>query len=125
MTAMADDEEHQHVGDLIPRPDPSLITARAIRTGLDDTKELLRAELHARGALTDAKIEAIDRATVLLQTIADRLPVMVDDKLSTLRALHTEKFDSIKTQFLERDTRTEQTSRDSKVAVDPTIQPHK
>ena len=42
--------------------------------------------------------------------------------MENLKTLHQEKFDSIATQFQERDTRTEQTSRDSKVAVDAALQ---
>jgi hypothetical protein len=39
-----------------------------------------------------------------------------------LQRLHEEKFRSVAIQFVERDTRTEQTSRDSKVAVDAALQ---
>jgi hypothetical protein len=37
-------------------------------------------------------------------------------------AKHEEKFNSVQVQFAERDTRTEQTSKDSKVAVDAALQ---
>jgi cation transport regulator ChaB len=43
-------------------------------------------------------------------------------RISQLQELHDEKFRSIGTQFSERDIRTEQTSRDSKVAVDAALQ---
>jgi len=46
----------------------------------------------------------------------------IDEKTAHLQALHDEKFRSIAVQFSERDTRTEQTSRDSKVAVDAALQ---
>jgi hypothetical protein len=39
-----------------------------------------------------------------------------------LQELHDEKFNSIQKQFTERDTRTEQTYKDSKVAVDAALQ---
>ena len=42
-----------------------------------------------------------------------------------LRTEHEEKFKSIATQFTERDIRTEQTARDSKVAVDAALQAQK
>jgi hypothetical protein len=42
-----------------------------------------------------------------------------------LQELHTEKFDSIATQFKERDVRTEQASKDSKVAIDAALQAQK
>lgn len=46
----------------------------------------------------------------------------IDEKTAHLQALHGERFHSISTQFIERDVRTEQTSRDSKVAVDAALQ---
>jgi hypothetical protein len=39
-----------------------------------------------------------------------------------INAVHAEKFNSIQTQFRERDTRAEQTSKDSKTAVDAALQ---
>ena len=59
---------------------------------------------------------------MLLQTVNDRLPERIDSSVKQLREVQDEKFRSIGTQFIERDTRTEQTSRDSKVAVDAALQ---
>lgn len=64
----------------------------------------------------------MDKAIQLLQTSSDRLPGFVKEEVDHLRVLHEEKFASIAVQFAERDTRTEQTSRDSKVAVDAALQ---
>lgn len=68
------------------------------------------------------RIDGMDRAVVLLQTIADRVPPLIDEKIAGLEGIHNEKFNSIATQFRERDVRTEQSSKDSKVAVDAALQ---
>ena len=66
----------------------------------------------------------MDKAISLLQAVADRSPSISEVSASVrhLQELHAERFNSIGTQFLERDTRAEQTSRDSKVAVDAALQ---
>ena len=57
----------------------------------------------------------------LLQEIGG-VKTLIVAEVSHLKELHAERFSSIATQFNERDTRTEQTSRDSKVAVDAALQ---
>lgn len=52
----------------------------------------------------------------------ERVPDIVDRSIMQLNAVHAEKFNSIQTQFRERDTRAEQTSKDSKTAVDAALQ---
>ncbi len=53
---------------------------------------------------------------------AGEAQIAVTEKTKHLEELHSEKFRSIQVQFMERDTRTEQTSRDAKVAVDAALQ---
>ena len=113
-------EEGDH--DVTPRPDPTAMTSKQLFVAIDGVKELMRAEIHGRAELVDSRFEAIDRANELLQKIMDAQPGISEKLLSSLRELHGEKFNSIQTQFLERDTRAEQTSRDSKVAVDAALQ---
>ena len=105
-----------------PVPDPTLLTSQALSVAVESLKELMRAEIHGRAELVDSRFDAIDRANELLQKIMDAQPGISEKLLSNLRTLHEEKFGSIQTQFQERDTRTEQTSRDSKVAVDAALQ---
>jgi hypothetical protein len=68
------------------------------------------------------RLDEMSRAVRLVQDIADRFPARVDEKIMALQGIHDEKFHSIAVQFTERDARTEQTSRDSKVAVDAALQ---
>ena len=105
-----------------PVPDPTLLTSQALSVAVDSLKELMRAEIHGRAVLVDYRFEAHERASELLQKIMDAQPGISEKLLGNLRTLHEEKFMSIQTQFQERDTRTEQTSRDSKVAVDAALQ---
>lgn len=72
--------------------------------------------------LIGARLDSYDAAIKLLQNINDRLPTLVDEKIDSLRLIQEEKFSSIQTQFKERDVRTEQSSKDSKVAVDAALQ---
>ena len=96
-----------------PNPDP---TARTVEALLREIAAL--KELHA------TRFEAYDKAIALLQANADKAPSIsvIEERVRSLQSLHDEKFKSIAVQFAERDTRTEQTSRDSKVAVDAALQ---
>jgi hypothetical protein len=88
----------------VPIPDPTVLT----------TQQLYR-EITALDTLFTAKLGA-------LQLSVMQSAITVDDKITHLQSLHAEKFLSIQTQFAERDVRTDQTSRDSKVAVDAALQ---
>src|ERR1035437_8475476 len=72
--------------------------------------------------LTEARLAEAAVATKLLQASTDRTPAQVDEKIRALADVHAERFSSIQTQFRERDVRTEQSSKDSKVAVDAALQ---
>lgn len=61
----------------------------------------------------------------LLQQVHDfieKSPGVIKEAVGHLREVTEEKFVSIQTQFRERDTRSEQSSKDSKVAVDAALQ---
>lgn len=101
----------------IQNPDPSSLT----------TSQLLR-EINSLDKLLESRLDAIEKAVKVAHENYVRWPTEVDKAINNLRALFDErfqttgeKFNSIQTQFLERDTRTEQTSRDSKVAVDAAL----
>ena len=98
-------------GDRYPIPDPTTLTTEQLDRSMVALRELF-----------EARMEATDKAVVLVQTISDRVPILINDGVGNLRELHNERFKSIQTQFTERDIRTEQTARDSKVAVDAALQ---
>lgn len=102
----------------VPIPDPTALT----------TDQLLR-EIKSLKDLIETRLNGMDSAIELRQSAWDRLPEAIDEKIAALKNVHSEKFQvheekfrSIAVQFSERDTRSDQTSRDSKVAVDAALQ---
>jgi hypothetical protein len=89
-----------------PVPDPTLLTTQQLHRELTSLRELI-----------ETRLEGYDKAITLLQSTLDKSP-----SIAEMYASHGEKFHSIQTQFTERDIRTEQTARDSKVAVDAALQ---
>lgn len=116
----------------------------AAEASRDSERQVLSERLHmAVGALEAAstltrdvlqtRLDGMDKAIRLLQDTADKFPARIDEKIAAVREVHEqrfialidthlEKFSSIQTQFRERDVRTEQSSKDSKVAVDAALQ---
>lgn len=74
---------------LTPVPDPTTLTTEQLTRAIDSLKELLSDRINA-------------------------LKDVVDERFKT----HLEMFESVQTQFKERDTRSERESKDNKVAVD-------
>lgn len=116
-------------GHALPITDPTLLTTRQILHEIATLKELVFTKLesgHAEHALIQAVIETrldgMDKATALVRELTDSLPRSIDEKITALHQVHEEKFNSIQTQFRERDVRTDQSSRDQKVAVDAALQ---
>jgi hypothetical protein len=104
---MTDNPSH---APMVPIPDPTILT----------TQQLIREIATAREVI-ETRLNGMDKAIELLQAASDRYPAFVQQAVGRLQELHEEKFRSIEVQFKERDTRTEQTSRDSKVAVDAAL----
>lgn len=97
-----------------PIPDPTVLTTQQLQREIMALREILEARLAGN-----------DKISALLQEQLDHKSSIVKTEVDHLRTEHEEKFRSIATQFLERDIRTEQTSRDSKVAVDAALQAQK
>src|SRR6185369_13411363 len=112
-----------------PVPDPTLLTTQQLIRENLWLREVLETRLTGiqeanllRQNNTNARFEAYDKAIKLLQDISDKFPGRIDEKINSLKEVHEEKFASIQVQFRERDVRTEQSSKDSKVAVDAALQ---
>jgi hypothetical protein len=102
----------------LPIPDPTRLTSQALREAIVALKDVIYTRL-----------EGMDKALQLLQARSDRFPAELDAKIASVRDLLTERFkgielqfEGIQLQFKERDTRVEQTARDSKTAVDAALQ---
>lgn len=104
-------QQQQSSGDVRPIPDPTILTMQALERSLSSLKEVVFTRLNA-----------IDEATRILATRADRVPSDVDVAVNHLKELHVEKFGSIATQFLERDTRTEQLAAAGQLAIKDALQ---
>lgn len=88
----------------IPNPDPSTLTTEQLDKGLLGLREIIETRLHC------------------IEENAINQQKAIGAEVGHLRTLVDEKFSGIKTQFAERDTRTESTARDTKVAVDAALQ---
>lgn len=100
---------------------------------IDATAQVNSSE--ARGFLKsiETRLDSMDKATELLRENLGVVPSAMDRAVNHLREFmvariestavsRDERFNSIELQFKERDTRTDQSSRDSKVAVDAALQ---
>ena len=105
-----------------PDPDPTTLTTQALYREINQVHDLINSEIGAVSSGLASRIDGADRERLHLQVQIDALPTEVTRRIDTLQHLHQEKFNSIQVQFSERDTRTEQTSKDSKVAVDAALQ---
>jgi hypothetical protein len=101
-----------------PIPDPTSLT----------TQQLIR-ETSALKELMSTRLEGMDRAIVLFNENITRVSTDADTKITCLREFILEKFEttaqkfeSIQTQFKERDIRVEQTAKASKEALDAALQ---
>ena len=90
-----------------PDPDPTILTTENLRREIANLKEL-----------QDRRFEDMSIALKLVQSIADRAPALVDEKVSHLSEVMTEKFAKVNNQIVERDVRTDQRAGDIKVGVD-------
>ena len=134
-------------GGSVPVPDPTILTTQQLVREIDALKEVIFTRLDGMDeaikifneaitrtptdtdkqiqhlkSLHETRFDGMDKAVWLLQSIGDKLPGIIDEKIHSLKDLHEEKFSSIEKQFKERDVRTEQSSKDSKVAVDAALQ---
>lgn len=102
----------------VPIPDPTKLTTEALEKSVASLRELQDTKVDALRDKLETRMAEQEKAVVLLRQFIDQIPSIIMAKIDTLRTLHQEKFESVATQFRERDTRMEQTSKDNKVAVD-------
>jgi hypothetical protein len=123
---------------------PGRFTTEQLDRNLNNLRDLLNSRVdailqvssaEARGLLKiiETRIDAMDKATALLVEDIAVVPSEMDRQIEHLREFlvariestqvaRDERFHSIDLQFKERDTRTDQSSRDSKIAVDAALQ---
>jgi NADH dehydrogenase/NADH:ubiquinone oxidoreductase subunit G len=95
----------------IPTPDPTRLTTEQLDKAILSLREILESRLKCVDENYDHIVKRLDARSAAIKEGTDHLAELVN-----------EKFSGIKTQFAERDTRTESTARDTKVAVDAALQ---
>jgi hypothetical protein len=102
----------------LPVPDPTRLTSQALREAIAALK-----------AVIDTRMDAMEKTIELNAKRAERFAPEFDAKIKATFDLLSERFtgiglqfEGIQLQFKERDTRVEQTARDSKTAVDAALQ---
>lgn len=85
------------------------------------TTEELRRDVSALREILQARLDGMDRATVVLSDSVNRTPTAIQTAISHLKELHDERFTSIALQFAERDVRTEQAAKGGKEALDAAL----
>lgn len=96
---------------VVPSPDPTALTTDTVQRETKALREIL-----------EARIIGMERDIARIQGEVNDSSDDVEQRVKHLEALHGEKFHSIETQFTERDIRTEQAARDSKIAIDAALQ---
>jgi len=120
---------HQTPGDLIPRPDPTTLTANAVNQAKTDLRnelaiqrEILEAQLSAVKDAIGERLDAADAANLLRLKAFDRIPADVNERIGHLKELHNERFASIALQFKERDERSAQLAKTQDEALKAALQ---
>ena len=86
------------------------------------TLNQLYREVNLLLKLVETRLDGMDKAQTIFKDDITRVPTELDRRVATLKELYQEKFESIETQFKERDTRTEQISKQSEVAINAALQ---
>lgn len=106
-------------------PDPSSLTTAQLLREINSLEKLVTQRMDGIERAVSVAHENLVRVPTDVQKEIEHLDEVTNGKLATLREMfevQAEKFSSVDRQFTERDVRTEQTSRDSKVAVDAALQ---
>lgn len=107
--------------ELLSRPDPTAAAETAVTKAVGAERDFVMGKVE----VLEQRLAGIDEATKLRLGGIVEIPNQIEEKVSNLAAITREqlagvgvRFESIATQFAERDTRSERESRDNKIAVD-------
>lgn len=104
--------------ELRPNPDPSILTTDQILRENSWLKELLRTYVGGVESTIEAKLSGMDKALVLLQDKADKVPSETDIAVGNLKSQQDERFKSIDTQFVDRDIHVIELNRERDVRTE-------
>ena len=98
-----------------------MLTTAALIREIDSLRERTTHDNEMLREIVETRLTANDAEVALLRSAIEKIPALISEAVGSLQKLHEEKFQSIGIQFKESDVRTDQTSRDSKVAVDAAL----
>jgi len=104
-------DERDNADEWKPRPDPTRLTT-----------DQLRRELGALNEKLGTRLDAMDKATSLLQENQTRVPTEIDKQIMHLKELHDEKFKRVDVQFTDRDVALQAALSAAKEAVEKQTQ---
>jgi len=101
-----------------PRPDPTVLTSRAVAAATDQW----RRELESAIATVNARLDAMTEADALRLDGLREVRPQTERQIYHLRELHEAKFAAIEQRFDERDVRTAQAERAAQEALRAALQ---
>jgi hypothetical protein len=109
-----------------PNPDPTVLTTASLLREITSLKELVFTRLDGMDRAVTLVPQETDKQISHLKELHDSRFTELQDRMQSIRTALETKIDdrssSVQLQFRERDIRTDQTSRDNKVAVDAALQ---
>lgn len=110
------------MSDMARGPDPTALTTQQLWREISSLKELLTARIDSIEKAISIAHEDMVRVPTEVQKQVGNLRELHDEKFTAVQILIDEKFGNVYQRFEERDVRTEQVSRDSKLAIDAALQ---
>lgn len=88
---------------IVPVPDPTVLTTQALLHEIETSQTLAFERMDGNRRVFEERFDGMDKAIELLQKVTDRFPSEISASTDRLEKLHSEKFNSIATSFVERD----------------------
>jgi hypothetical protein len=95
-----------------PRPDPTLLTTQQLLRELSSLREIFETRLNAMDKATIVLSETVNRTPTAIQTAVGNLEALVNEKFEAISAVSVERFGSIGRKFDDADIRYQQHFRD-------------
>ena len=103
-------------------PGPAYLTTEELRRDVSALREILQARLDGMDRATVVLSDSVNRTPTIIQTEISHVRELMTEKLSRADSQFTEKFRSVEQQFSERDVRTNQAATASAQALAAALQ---
>jgi hypothetical protein len=132
VAGQGEQSEDRVPGDLVPRPDPTVLTTQLVDRALAAYREVVETRLRGMDRATELVAENVAKTGVDSDRKVEHLREDVDRHLVALREwlvgqvanvsdVSGERFSAIDTRFEERDARTAQAADDSRISLDAAL----